>query len=157
MSAVLDFLGQFPWHKGILLILLFFVCVLSIRMLLKVFDRFVKKSKIDELVCKILRIILKAFLWFLTVIILLSSLGIPVSSLIATLSIVGVALSLAIQDFLSNVFGGLQIISNHPFKVGDYVEAGGTAGSVSEVGLFYTKLTTPDKKLVQIPNSKRII
>ena len=154
MSAVLDFLGQFPWHKGILLILLFAVCVLSIRMLLKVFDRFVKKSKIDELVCKILRIILKAFLWFLTVIILLSSLGIPVSSLIATLSIVGVALSLAIQDFLSNVFGGLQIISNHPFKVGDYVEAGGTAGSVSEVGLFYTKLTTPDKKLVQIPNSK---
>ena len=72
----------------------------------------------------------------------------------ATLSIVGVALSLAIQDFLSNVFGGVQIITNHPFKVGDYVDAGGESGTVREVGLFYTKLDTPDKKLVQIPNSK---
>ena len=74
--------------------------------------------------------------------------------MVAAISIIGVALSLAVQDFLSNVFGGFQIISNHPFKVGDYIEAGGTAGSVCEVGLFYTKLTTPDKKLVQIPNSK---
>ena len=59
-----------------------------------------------------------------------------------------------VKDFLSNVFGGIQIVSNHPFKVGDYVEVAGTSGSVSEVGLFYTKLSTPDKKLVQIPNSK---
>ena len=108
----------------------------------------------DELVKKILRVFVKAFLLFTAVIIVLSSFGISVSSLVATLSIVGVALSLAIQDFLSNVFGGFQIISNHPFKVGDYVEAGGESGSVREVGLFYTKLETPDKKLVQIPNSK---
>ena len=113
-----------------------------------------KKSKVDELVCKILRIVIKFFLLFIAVIIALSSLGIAVSSLIAALSVIGVAFSLAIQDFLSNVFGGIQIISNHPFKIGDYVEAGGEAGTVREVGLFYTKLDTPDKKLIQIPNSK---
>ena len=116
-------------------------------------DRFLKRSKMDMLPRKILRITVKAFLLFTGVIIVLSSLGISVSSLIATLSIIGVACSLAIQGFLSNVFGGIQIISNHPFNVGDYVEAGGQAGTVTEVGLFYTKLTTPDKKLVQIPNS----
>jgi small conductance mechanosensitive channel len=87
------------------------------------------------------------------VVIVLSSLGLSVSSLVATLSVVGVAVSLAIQGFLSNVFGGLQIISNKPFHIGDFVDAGGESGTVREVGLFYTKLYTPDKKLVQIPNS----
>ena len=79
--------------------------------------------------------------------------GISVSSLVAALSVVGVAFSLAIQGFLSNVFGGIQIISNKPFNIGDYVDAGGESGVVREVGLFYTKLDTPDKKLIRIPNS----
>ena len=154
MDAVLNFLKKFPFEKAILTILLLVVCLFAVKLLMKLFDKFVQKSKIDALVCKILRIALKVFLLFTVVTIILSSLGISVSSLVAALSIVGVAFSLAIQDFLSNVFGGIQIVSNHPFKVGDYVEAGGEAGTVREVGLFYTKLDTADKKLVQIPNSK---
>ena len=154
MSAVWEFLKQALIQKAIMTIVLFAACLIAIKIILKIFDKFIKKTKIDDLVSKILRIVLKIFLLFTTVIIILSNLGVSVSSLIAALSIVGVAFSLAIQDFLSNVFGGLQIISNHPFKVGDYVEAGGESGTVREVGLFYTKLDTPDKKLVQIPNSK---
>ena len=154
MSVIWDFFKDFPVKKTIVVILLFVACLVSIKLILKLLDTFLKKSKMNELVCRILRVIAKVFLWFSAVIIVLSYLGISVSSLVAAISIVGVALSLAIQDFLSNVFGGIQIISNHPFKVGDYVEAGGEAGSVREVGLFYTKLDTPDKKLVQIPNSK---
>ena len=154
MDAVWDFLNQVPVQKAIWAIALFVLCLITVKIILALFDRVIKHSKMDKLVCKILRIALKAFLLFTTVIIVLSSLGISVSSLIAALSVVGVAFSLAIQDFLSNVFGGLQIISNHPFKIGDYVEAGGEAGTVREVGLFYTKLDTPDKKLIQIPNSK---
>ena len=129
-------------------------CLIVIKIILSLFDKLVKHSKLDTLVFKILRTALKAVLLFTATIIVLASLGIPVSSLIALLSIIGVALSLAVQDFLSNVFGGIQIITNHPFKIGDYVEAGGQAGTVREVGLFYTKLDTPDKKLVQLPNSK---
>ena len=154
MSAILDFIKQFPLQKAIMTAILFAICLIAIKIILVTFDKFMKKSKIDSLVYKVLRVIIKALLWFTAIIIVLSSLGISVSSLVATLSIIGVAFSLAIQDFLSNVFGGFQIIFNHPFKVGDYVEAAGTAGSVCEVGLFYTKLTTPDKKLVQVPNSK---
>jgi small conductance mechanosensitive channel len=90
----------------------------------------------------------------ISVIILLSGLGISVSSLVETLSVVGVAFSLAIQGFLGNAFGGIQIISNKPFKTGDYIEVGSAAGLVHEVGLFYTKLYTYDKKLIQIPNGK---
>ena len=154
MSVVLDFLKKLPIERIIMTVILFLACLIAVKVILKLFDKFIQKSKIDTLVYKILRITVKAFLLFTILIIVLSNLGISVSSLVATLSIIGVAFSLAIQDFLSNVFGGIQIITNHPFKVGDYVEAGGESGTVREVGLFYTKLDTPDKKLVQIPNSK---
>ena len=129
-------------------------CLIAIKIILGLIDKSLKRSKLDKLACKIVRTVIKATLLFTAVIIVLGSLGISVSSLIAMLSVIGVAFSLAIQGFLSNVFGGIQIISNRPFQVGDYVEAGGEAGTVREVGLFYTKLDTPDKKLVQIPNGK---
>ena len=154
MDTVMEFLKSFPVQKAIGTVVLFLACVLVIKIILVIVDKFLKKAKMNELLSKALRTILKGFLWLSAVIIVLSYLGISVTSLVAALSIIGVAFSLAIQDFLGNVFGGLQIISNHPFKVGDYVEAGGEAGTVREVGLFYTKLDTPDKKLVQIPNSK---
>ena len=154
MSVILDFLKSLNFRQAIITVCLFAICLIAVKLILVFFDKLLKKSKIDTLVYKILRIAVKFFLLFTTLIIVLSSLGISVSSLIAALSVIGVAFSLAIQDFLSNVFGGIQIITNHPFKIGDYVEAGGEAGTVREVGLFYTKLDTPDKKLVQIPNSK---
>ena len=154
MDKVLEFLKQLPIKRVVITVCFVVVCLLAIKVILALFDRFSKKTKMDALVCKILRIVLKIFLLFTVVVMVLSSFGISVSSLIAALSVVGVALSLAVQDFLGNVFGGLQIISNQPFHVGDYVEAGGESGTVREVGLFYTKLDTPDKKLIQIPNSK---
>ena len=154
MSRVLEFLKTLPLAKIIMIACLIVFCLVAIKVILSLFDRFSKRSKMDALVCKILRIAVKAFLLFTAIIMVLSSLGISVSSLIAALSVIGVALSLAVQDFLGNVFGGVQIISNQPFHIGDYVEAGGEAGTVREVGLFYTKLDTPDKKLIQIPNSK---
>ena len=154
MNAVWSFFKHDYTQKALITILLAAACILAIKIILVVFDKIFDRSKMDTLPRKILRIVVKAFLLFTAVIVILSSLGISVTSLIAAFSVVGVAFSLAIQDFLSNVFGGLQIITNHPFKVGDYVEAGGQAGTVREVGLFYTKLDTPDKKLIQIPNSK---
>ena len=154
MSFVWNYLKKFPLERAVTLILLTVICLFAVKLILIFFDKLLKRSKMDQLVCKILRIVVKALLLFTVVIIVLSSMGISVSSLVATLSIVGVAFSLAIQDFLSNVFGGIQIITNKPFKIGDYVEAGDQAGVVREVGLFYTKLDTPDKKLVQLPNSK---
>ena len=153
MSAVWEFIKLLPWQKIIMVIVLSVACLLAYKIIIKIFDRCIQRSKLDKLVYKILRVVFKGFLLFVIVIIILSSLGVSVSALVATLSVVGVAFSLAIQDFLGNVFGGFQIISNAPFKVDDYVEAGGQSGTVYEVGLFYTKLTTPDKKLVQIPNS----
>ena len=101
----------------------------------------------------LLRNLLKGVLWFITVIIVLGCLDIEVTSLVAVLSVVGLAFSLALQNFLSNMAGGMQLLASHPFKLGDFVDAGGCSGTVTEIGMFYTKLTTPDNKLVQLPNS----
>ncbi len=150
---MLDFIKGLPWEKIVTVAVLTVVCLAAIKIILFLFDKFVKKVKLDALVCKILRIAVKVLLLFVSLVIILGSLGISVSSLVAALSVVGVAFSLAIQGFLSNVFGGIQIITNQPFHIGDYVDAGGESGTVREVGLFYTKLDTPDKKLIRIPNS----
>ena len=129
------------------------VCLALMKLLLAVLDRALGRSKLDEPLQKLLRGLFKGGLWFITAIIVLECLGIKVTSLVAVLSVVGLAFSLALQNFLSNVAGGMQLLASHPFAVGDYVDAGGCSGTVVEIGMFYTKLATPDNKLVQLPNS----
>lgn len=150
---MLDMLTSFAMSKVLSAVVLAVICLLAVKLILKVYDKVIENSRVDPIIRKILRIAVKAVLLFMGLIIVLSSLGVSVTSLVAALSVVGVAFSLAIQGFLSNVFGGIQIISNKPFHVGDFVEAGGQSGVILEVGLFYTKMNTGDNKLVQIPNS----
>lgn len=154
MDRILNYIKQFPLERAIYFVCMVAICLISVKLILVCFDKIMKHSKLDSLIWHVFRIVLKAFLLFIALIIVLSSLGVAVSSLVATLSVVGVAFSLAIQGFLSNAFGGIQIISNKPFKTGDYIEVGSVSGLVEDVGLFYTKLNTYDKKLIQIPNSK---
>ena len=129
------------------------VCLIIIRILLTVLDRAQKRSKLDPSLQRLLRGLFQGGLWFVAAIIVLGCLGIEVTSLVAVLSVIGLAFSLALQNFLSNVAGGMQLLASHPFKPGDFVEAGSCSGTVTDVGMFYTKLTTVDNKLVQIPNS----
>ncbi|MBD5098415.1 MAG: mechanosensitive ion channel family protein [Clostridiales bacterium] len=129
------------------------VCLVVIKILTKVTARALGRSKLDTPLQTLLRNLLKGVLWFITVIIVLGCLDIEVTSLVAVLSVVGLAFSLALQNFLSNMAGGMQLLASHPFKLGDFVDAGGCSGTVTEIGMFYTKLTTPDNKLVQLPNS----
>ena len=128
-------------------------CLVAMKLLLKVLDRALGRSKLDAPLKTLLRTLAKAGLWFVTVIIVMECLNIEATSLVAVLSVVGLAFSLALQSFLSNAAGGMQILASHPFSEGDFVAAGGCCGTVEEIGLFYTKLTTPDNKLVQMPNS----
>ena len=69
------------------------------------------------------------------------------------MSIVGVAVSLSIQGILGNFFSGVTLLMSKPFKVGDYVTIGGESGTVVETGITHTKLYTPDKKVILVPNS----
>ena len=84
----------------------------------------------------------------------LGQLGIQTASFVAILGAAGLAVGLALQGSLSNFAAGVLMIIFKPFKVGDYVEAGGAAGTIEEVGIFTTVIKTPDNKKVIVPNSK---
>lgn len=129
------------------------VGLLIVKILLSCVDRVLARVNLERPLEKLLRTGLKALLLLLLVITVLGYLDLPISALVAGLSVVGVAVTLGVQNFLTNVAGGMQLLASHPFQIGDYVEAGGCAGTVQEVGLFYTKILTPDHKLIQLPNS----
>ncbi len=87
------------------------------------------------------------------VIAVLNLFGIETTSLIAIVGAAGLAIGLALQGTLSNFAAGVMLLIFRPFKIGDYVEVGGSAGSVQEIGVFSTTLHTPDNVRVTIPNS----
>lgn len=152
MEALKELLANFALENLLAAAVLAVFCLIIIKVVLKLYDRLTEKVKFDAIVRKFLRTAIKVILLFMMVTVVLSSLGVSVSSLVAVLSVAGVALSLSIQGFLSNVFGGIQVVTTKPFGVGDFVDVGDQSGVVQEVGLFYTILHTGDKKLVQIPN-----
>ena len=129
------------------------ISLILIKVLTKVLERALGRSKLDASLQTLLRNLVKGALWAVAAIIVLGCLGIEVTSLVAVLSVVGLAFSLALQNFLSNVAGGMHLLASHPFAVGDFVDVGVCSGTVEEIGMFYTKVTTPDNKLVQLPNS----
>ena len=130
------------------------VGLVIILLLMRIVDRLLDRAKSVVDIRIYIRSAIHVFLWFLLALVVAGSLGAEVSSVIAMLSVAGLAVSLALQNTLSNLAGGLMILVTKPFAVGDYIDADGTAGTVSEIGLAYTKLTTPDSKRISVPNSQ---
>lgn len=90
----------------------------------------------------------------LTVILVLSEFGVQTASIIAVLGAAGLAIGLALQGTLQNVASGIMLLALRPYKVGDYIEGAGASGTVDEIGLFMTRLTTPQNIFIAVPNSK---
>ena len=128
------------------------ICLVVIRLLMKVARRLLSASKLDDRVQKYLLSGIRLVLYLLSAIIVVESLDINMTSLVALLSVASLGVTLAAEDVLSNVAGGLVILSAHPFAIGDYIEVSGTSGAVEEITLNYTKLVTPDGLLVMLPN-----
>jgi small conductance mechanosensitive channel len=84
----------------------------------------------------------------------LNNLGIQTTSIIAVLGAAGLAVGLALQSSLSNFAAGIMILIFHPFKVGDFIDGGGVMGTVEELGVFISRLRTPDNKVIFVPNGK---
>ena len=154
LTDILEFgISGFTVAKLLTVILMVLIGLALVKVLMRLIDKLFQKLRVSVTLLGILRAVIKVLLYFLLVVTVLHFLGIPVTSLIAAMSVVGVALSLGLQNFLGNVVGGVQMLVSQPFEVGDFVEAGGCSGVVQEIGLFYTKILTPDNKLVQEPNS----
>ena len=134
-------------------LIVYVLCYIAIKILCKAFEKILDSSRhIDASLKSFFRSAIKAVLWTIAVIIIAGTLGIPVTSLVAVLSVAGVALSLALQGLLSNLFSGITLLTTHPFKVGDYVEISGQSGTVKSIGLFYTGLATVDNRMIYAPN-----
>ncbi len=110
-------------------------------------------SDLDDQILPIMRKALKATLWILAIIIGLSNAGYDVGALIAGLGIGGLAFALAAQDSVKNLFGGITIFTDKPFKIKDRVIASGHDGFIEEIGLRSTRLRTTEGRRVTIPNS----
>lgn len=135
------------------IVLLIVVLIVLVKLLTRLLDKFLSRSKIDRSLFGFLRAGVKILLYFLAATIVAGSLNVDVTSLIALLSVAGLALSLAIQGALSNLAGGIVILTTKPLRVGDYVAVGSDEGVVEEIGMTYTKLATYDRRAVFIPNS----
>lgn len=135
-------------------LLLLVICLVVKAILLKLLDRALDRlTHVEKSLHTFIRSMANILLWFVTLMVVADSLGINASSLLALVGVLGLAVSLAVKDSLANLAGGLTILSTRPFKVGDYVEIGDNNGTIQEIGLVYTSLTTLDNRRILVPNS----
>lgn len=153
MSTLVGMLKSLSLTAVLKIVVLALVLLALIRLISRLLERCLQRSKIDRSLHGFLRTGTRILLYFLAAIIVAGSLSIDVSSLIAVLSVAGLAVSLALQGALGNLAGGIVILATKPMHVGDYVSVDGQEGYVEEIGMTYTRLATYDRKIVFLPNS----
>ena len=116
--------------------------------------RLLKKSLVDETLVSFITSVSYVAIMAFVIIAALGQLGIQTASFVAVLGAAGLAVGLALQGSLANFAAGLLMIIFKPFKVGDFIEAGGASGIVEEIGIFTTELKSPDNKKIIVPNAK---
>ena len=139
LSAIVFFLGRF-----------------LIKLLLKLFPNGKKHDHMDKTVRLFINNFIKITLYIALAITIVAIMGIPMASVITVFASAGAAIALAVQGSFSNFMGGIMLLIFKPISVGDFVEIDGDSGSVTEVGIFYTELRTPDNLVVTIPNKTMV-
>lgn len=140
------------WEQIVRILAVMILGLFVIKIIVAVIRRIFRKTHLEKIVKSFILSIIKVVLVLIYFIAILSLLGVPTTSLIAILSAAGLAISLALQQSLSNLASGLIIITSKPFIEGDYVEIGASSGSVEKITLIHTILKTPDNKKIVIPN-----
>ena len=153
MPAILSALGLSGISSVLSAIIVFLICLIAVKALTKISDKLIERAKVDGTIKGFLRTAIKILLWALAIVIVAGALGIPTASLVAVISIAGLALSLSVQNIMSNLFSGITLLITKPFVAGDLVDIGANNGVVKSVGLFYTAIDTLDNRYVSIPNS----
>lgn len=143
------------WGLRVLIALLIFVigkwiAGFLIKRLLQVMER----AHVDQTLAKFLTNIASAVLMIAVLIAAIDQMGIPITSFLAILGAAGLAIGLALHGSLSNFSSGVMLILFRPFKVGDFVDAGGVSGTIESIQIFNTMLKTPDNRQITVPNSQ---
>ena len=127
--------------------------ILVIRAVMAIVQKFLDKSKLEKAAHSLIKSLVRVALFLLLGLTVASKLGIDVTGVIALASVLTLAISLSVQSLLTNVIGGFTLLYTQPFHSGDYVDIGADSGTVVEIGMSYTKLQTPDNKIISLPNS----
>lgn len=149
LPALLGFLIQL-----IIAIVILLVGLKVVNTLVKMLRKSMNKGHVEAGVISFLCSLIKYALYFVLVMIILAQFGVTTGSVVAVLGSAGLTAGLALQGSLSNFAGGVLILVLKPFVVGDYIvnHSDGQEGTVYEITIFYTKLLTPDNRMILIPN-----
>ena len=129
------------------------VGILLIKAVLRLLKRALEKTRLEKAAYGLILSLTKIGLYLLLGLSLAAGLGIDVTGFVALASVLTLAVSLALQNMLTNVLGGFALLTTHPFHSGDFVDIGDQSGTVTAIDMTYTRLMTPDNKVVCIPNS----
>ena len=159
-TVIEKFLHELPenaFHLGVrvlLALVFFFIGVQCIKLLRKIIKKSLERANADVGVTQFIDSFIKIGTYAILIMLIATSFGVVAASIIAVFGSAGVAIGLALQGSLSNLAGGVLILILKPFKVGDYIieDTNKNEGTVTEIQIFYTKLTTPDNKTIILPN-----
>lgn len=154
VDKTLTVLGNSLFFKKLMgTVLILVIGVLVIRVIMRLITAALEKSHLEKAAHSLILSLARAAMYVLLFLIAASQMDIDVSSIVALASVLTLALSLALQNMVSNLIGGFVILYTHPFHSGDYVEIAGQGGTVKEISMTYTVLATPDNRIISIPNS----
>lgn len=142
-----------PWAINITMAIVVFVVGRMVAgFIVRLVNKIMKRSGMDEILVNFISSILNAILLLFVIVAALDQLNVNTTSLIALMGAAGLAVGLALQNSLQNFAAGVMLIIFRPFKAGDFVEAGGTMGVIENISIFSTMMKTPDNREVIIPN-----
>lgn len=151
MTKIANSMVDFTF-KLLIALLVFYVGRFLIRKLYTIVHNLMVNRKVDPSLTTFVLSLVKMVLYFILIVTVVGILGLETSSFLAIFASAGVAIGMALSGTLQNFAGGVLILLLKPYKVGDYIEAQGYSGTVSEIQIFHTVINTPDNKRIIIPN-----
>ncbi len=145
-------LGKITVQTVLTALLLLLAGIVIVRVVMAIVRKALAKSSLDVNLQQLVAVIIRVLLLTVVLLIVADFIGIPITSVVTVLGVAGLAVSLAIQDTLANVFGGILLLAAKTFATGDYVQINNLEGTVIKVDLMNTYLLTADNKHVRIPN-----
>ena len=154
-SLLTNIVQEAGWvcFKILIAFVIYFIGKQLIKWVVRIMDRAFVRHKVELSLRSFLRSLTRVVLMLVLVLAIVQTLGVNTSSFLAIFASAGLAIGMALSGTLQNFAGGVVLLILRPYKVGDYIEAQGQAGTVESIGLFQTCLKTPDHQTIYVPNN----
>ncbi|MBE6193532.1 MAG: mechanosensitive ion channel [Rikenellaceae bacterium] len=139
--------------KIVLALAIYYVGKWVTRWIIRILDRSFERRNVDLSLRNFLRSMIKVVMTILVILAAIQTLGVNTSSFLAIFASAGLAVGMALSGTLQNFAGGVILLLLRPYRIGDFITAQGQSGTVKSIGLFSTQLSTPDNRIIYVPNS----